>query len=762
MGEVYLAKDKRLERLVAIKILRGDLPHSQWHAQLRSEAQRLAQLNHPNIVQIYDILEQDESLGLVMEYVDGRNLHIQLREQRADLPQLLSWLAQISEALAASHDVGIAHCDLKAENILIGSDGVAKVGDFGIAGSGANFPEDILALGQLAGRMLAAQEKLPPDVEQLLERMTESRPARRPLSRSVASDFHNALLTETQGISPQHTELEPQPARSVFYSVFAAVVVLAIAATAYFFREPASREYVAVLPTVFADSPALAVDQRYNLQATVQQVLRGSVIDTPELALISASETAGVRGKPAVIAGALGADSLLSSTLSCSNTACELTIERLGGPQLAVIAQRTATLIVDSPLQSHDAIRQQWRYLFPGGAPLAGASGVISEQDYRLYIDLYQRDRQRRVTVQDSLLQLEQLLDRADRFMPLYRLYTEVVVEAYEFTGDIALLDRLEEILNRTRGWSDDFLPLQKAWFELALARKNFTDAEKIIADIKVSGGDELVVMELTGSLYHAMAEYELSESYYAKAVALRPSMHLLYGQAKNLYFLAQHDRSLETLDRLLALYPYSTRAHGLKGVIHLELGELEQAIRVYETGLAIRPDPIQRSNLGMAYLLLGDYERAREHFSTAYENDSRDHSLVLNLADSESLVGNSARAQGLYQTLIERSLKDAYAVDLEVLAQSYAQLGQFQEAIATLEEIEAGQDESLDHSFTAALVYSLSGQKILALMEVDSALASGISKVWFDLPWFDPLCSERRFSAMLQESGRTDRCPQE
>src|SRR5690606_35348646 len=92
-------------------------------------------LNHPNIVQIYDFIETPQQLALVMELVDGQNLHIHLREHLVTITQRLKWLVQISEGLAIAHDAGIIHRDLKAENILISQHGLAKITDLGIAKS---------------------------------------------------------------------------------------------------------------------------------------------------------------------------------------------------------------------------------------------------------------------------------------------------------------------------------------------------------------------------------------------------------------------------------------------------------------------------------------------------------------------------------------------------------------------------------------------------------------------------------------------------
>lgn len=135
MGLVYLARDSRLDRQVAIKCLRTELIEPHYRERFKREALLLAKLNHPNIVQIYDYLETNEQLALVMEYVDGQNLQQHLREHIVSLAQRMKWLEQIAQGLAVAHDAGIIHRDLKAENILINKHNLAKITDLGIAKS---------------------------------------------------------------------------------------------------------------------------------------------------------------------------------------------------------------------------------------------------------------------------------------------------------------------------------------------------------------------------------------------------------------------------------------------------------------------------------------------------------------------------------------------------------------------------------------------------------------------------------------------------
>jgi len=118
MSVVYLAKDTELGREVAIKCVDTSVQVTAKLAErLRSEAKLLAQLNHSNIVQLYDVIEQGNILGLVIEYIGGDTLTQRLK-QAPSKEVKLKWLAEVAEGLASAHKKGIAHCDLKTDNVL--------------------------------------------------------------------------------------------------------------------------------------------------------------------------------------------------------------------------------------------------------------------------------------------------------------------------------------------------------------------------------------------------------------------------------------------------------------------------------------------------------------------------------------------------------------------------------------------------------------------------------------------------------------------
>ena len=130
MSRVFLAVDAKLERHVAVKVLDVNKVDKQ---QALNEAKILARVNHPNIVQVYKVHESDTQLAIEMEYVQGATLKHFLKTRHLEPEQKLQLLIDIAQGLSEAHKNDILHLDLKADNILINAQGVAKIADFGIA-----------------------------------------------------------------------------------------------------------------------------------------------------------------------------------------------------------------------------------------------------------------------------------------------------------------------------------------------------------------------------------------------------------------------------------------------------------------------------------------------------------------------------------------------------------------------------------------------------------------------------------------------------
>src|SRR5215203_4348345 len=162
MGEVYLARDKKLDRLVALKIL-------PWHfvangdrlTRFQREARALSSLNHPNLITVYEVGEAEGLHFIATEFVEGQTLS-SMRE-RLGLRELLAIVAQVAEAVSAAHQSGIVHRDIKPENVMVRLDGYAKVLDFGLVKLTDSPPQEGVntelgvAMGTLATCLLSKQ-----------------------------------------------------------------------------------------------------------------------------------------------------------------------------------------------------------------------------------------------------------------------------------------------------------------------------------------------------------------------------------------------------------------------------------------------------------------------------------------------------------------------------------------------------------------------------------------------------------------------------
>ena len=225
MANVYLAQDTILERKVAVKILRGDLAEDEkFVRRFQREAISASSLTHPNIVEMYDVGEDDGKYFIVMEYVDGKTLKSLVKKRGGlTLPEVIDIMLQLSSGLACAHDSYIIHRDIKPQNIMILDDGTVKITDFGIAmalnsneltqtnsvmgsvhylppeqanGSGSTIKSDIYSLGILMYELLTG--KLPfkgeNAVEIAIKQMKEQIPSVCKFNPDIPQSVENIIL----------------------------------------------------------------------------------------------------------------------------------------------------------------------------------------------------------------------------------------------------------------------------------------------------------------------------------------------------------------------------------------------------------------------------------------------------------------------------------------------------------------------------------------------------------------------------------------
>ncbi len=228
MANVYLARDTILDRKVAVKVLRGDLAGDEkFVRRFQREALSASSLSHPNIVEIYDVGEDEGNFYIVMEYIEGKTLK-QLIKKRGvlSLPEAIDIMLQLLDALASAHDSYIIHRDIKPQNIMIKESGLVKITDFGIAmalnsaqltqtnsvmgsvhylppeqasGKGSTIRSDIYSLGILMFEMLTGKVPFKGDsaVEIALKHMKEPLPNPKELNPVIPVSVENIILKAT-------------------------------------------------------------------------------------------------------------------------------------------------------------------------------------------------------------------------------------------------------------------------------------------------------------------------------------------------------------------------------------------------------------------------------------------------------------------------------------------------------------------------------------------------------------------------------------
>jgi serine/threonine protein kinase len=134
MGEIFLAKDKRLRRNVAVKkIMSKAIPQGTLKKRFLMEAQTASQIDHQNICTVYEIYEKEESNFIVMQYVDGVSLEQLIKLKKLSIGKIVDVCIQVCEGMDAAHERGVIHRDLKPSNIMVDSNGIVKILDFGLA-----------------------------------------------------------------------------------------------------------------------------------------------------------------------------------------------------------------------------------------------------------------------------------------------------------------------------------------------------------------------------------------------------------------------------------------------------------------------------------------------------------------------------------------------------------------------------------------------------------------------------------------------------
>jgi non-specific serine/threonine protein kinase len=353
MGEVYLARDTRLDRPVALKLLPSRLSHDPVAiANFRREALTLAALNHPNIAIIHGLEElEGGAMALIMERVEGETLATRLARSRMRVEEALQICAQVAVALEVAHEHGIVHRDVKPGNVMIGRRGLVKVLDFGLA-----------QRTRRLDRIAALASEAPPHVA---DDMAPTIAMETPVSvtPSADPDSSEGVILGTPGyMSPEQILAQPADARSDVFAVGVVLYECVAGRPAFAGSGLAAMHATLNAPVAWADLP----DQ---VPAPVRALMASCVEKDPEArpadmrtVRVALEEALGVRRASALRDGAVyatpnnlpprttsfvGREEVLRDCGRLMEEARLITLLGMGGSGKTRVAQRLAELALD-------------------------------------------------------------------------------------------------------------------------------------------------------------------------------------------------------------------------------------------------------------------------------------------------------------------------------------------------------------------------------------------------------------------------------
>lgn len=650
MGAVYRARDTRLSRSVAIKIIHPRLSSPQLEAALLREAQLASSLNHAGIVTIYDILRNGGMTCIVMEFVSGKPLLELIPENGFAVERALSLALAIGEAVAAAHSKGIVHRDLKPANILVREDGQVKILDFGLAklfqspdaetkpksifgdttvGTiGYMAPEqaraeevderaDIFSFGVILWQMLtgAMPFQAANAVALLHAIMTQQPPSLRAIKPEIPAGIENAVLHAlAKDPAQRYRNLRDMLAELRAASSITAAVLVA--------PESPAPPTLAVLPLVNMSPDA---ENDYICDGLAEELING-LTQIQGLSVVSRSSSFQFKGaSPDVrqIGRRLGAGLLVQGSLRRSGDQLRLTVQlskTSDGYQIwsqrfdaqmrnlfALQDELTAAVLV--------SLRQQLGAKFP---ELAAGKQMPKADAYDLYLQArfaFNQEtpaefrRALELFLQSSVADpafVPAMVGVAETHMRLawYGLESPAKAAPAAKSALSAALEREPEsvsalcsLASTQAGWDWDWAAAGRS-FERALA-----------------AGDGLATVHFHYGLDFLTPQGRLEEALDEMRKALRldplsPIVNTAVGGC--LYRMRRWDESVETLLRTLRSNPGFGHAHWSLGRAFLEQGRYDEALKQFEDAAKIMGQiPPALAELGYCYARMGKRELA-------------------------------------------------------------------------------------------------------------------------------------------------------
>ncbi|HEX3131317.1 MAG TPA: tetratricopeptide repeat protein, partial [Thermoanaerobaculia bacterium] len=616
--------------------------------------------------------------------------------------------------------------------------------------------------------ILERRPDVPERLSQLVDHLLEKEPFLRPRSAGeVARRLEQVGGGAPAAASTESTILErpatlpgtsaASPARKRRRGLVPAVALLlalAVGLSLYFaLRAPKPPLYVAVLrPEIRARGGELELQAAGMRVAILQELVALEGISPQTL-----EEVDDVSGPPREVAQAVAADELVGTNLDCSPEVCRVTLLRQLGADGSVLWAESFDVPADDSAVAASAVKAHIRRGFSGFEPRRGAvDSAVSRRDLDELLVLRHRFRVLQERPEVLLPGLEAIRRRNPRYLEVYLLSADVLGRQFWASRNPRDFDLALARIEEARRLAPEDPRALLTLVSLSLEARRLDLAQRSLSDLETLIPGDARLLEWRAHLLAAQGRSADALGLMRSAARLQPSSQRLRNLAKMELVQGNMDAARATLALLFERSPGNFAGLSLLAQIEVSAGNFQRAIDLYDGLVRRSPGLTNLSNLGLAYFFQGRYAEAAEAYRRALELQPNHPQLVLNMADTDLLLGRKAEAEKLYRQSLDLIAADPAAGDPQFLtnkAQALAHLGQGREAVAALQEaLRLAPDEG-PVAYEASLVYALLGEEDSALVNAERAVRKGIGERWFSLPWFASLGKRAEFRELLRHA---------